>query len=55
MYSRKRFIGAIGRPEAEGVLAASLGPRAFDSLEELTGTAHTAQQEAAADETSTSQ
>ena len=50
MYSRRRFIGAIGRPAAAGVLAASLGPHAFDRLEELAATKHAAPEEAAADE-----
>lgn len=53
MYSRKRCIGAIGRFAADCISAAGLGPRAFDRFEELTGTVHTAPQEAAADETST--
>lgn len=42
MYSRRRFLGAVGRPAAAGVLAAGLGRGAIERLTDLTASARNA-------------
>lgn len=50
MYSRRGFLGAIGRPAAAGVLAAGFGRGAVERLAELAETVHADPLEAADDE-----
>ncbi len=50
MYSRRGFLGAIGRPAAAGVLAIGLGRGAFERLGDLASTVHSSSSEAAGDE-----